>query len=180
MKVISRHICFSVLRHFFILVALCCFIASETSHALAGGWELSEYTYSGKATYEESYGVTVTKDWNNLPYPYGDPRMSPYTVSAGEGPYGVFFQVLYKHNFCPVFSLTAKTVVFLGDGAAWLWKLAETRFPKAMQILDFWHALEYVGAVVREAFVGNEEGGKEWLSARVKTIAPRRLLCRAR
>lgn len=63
-------------------------------------------------------------------------------------------------------SLTAKTVVFLGDGATWLWKLAETRFPKAVQILDFWHALEYAGAVAREAFAGDEKAGKEWLSAR--------------
>ena len=63
-------------------------------------------------------------------------------------------------------SLAAKTLVFLGDGAAWLWKLAETRFPRAIQILDFWHALEYVGAVAREAFAGDEEAGGEWLSAR--------------
>lgn len=54
----------------------------------------------------------------------------------------------------------AKCLVVLGDGAVWLWKLAETRFPKAIQILDFWHALEYVGAVVREAFPNDEEGGK--------------------
>ena len=63
-------------------------------------------------------------------------------------------------------SLTAKTLVFLGDGAAWLWKLAETRFPRAVQILNFWHALEYAGAVAREAFPKDEAAGREWLSAR--------------
>lgn len=67
-------------------------------------------------------------------------------------------------------SLTAQCLVVLGDGAAWLWKLAETRFPKAIQILDFWHALEYVGAVVREAFAHDEGGGKEWLSARASEM----------
>jgi hypothetical protein len=67
-------------------------------------------------------------------------------------------------------SLAAKTLVFLGDGAAWLWKLAETRFPRAIQILDFWHALEYVGAVAREAFSSDEEAGKEWLSARASEM----------
>ena len=67
-------------------------------------------------------------------------------------------------------SLTAKTLVFLGDGAAWLWKLAETRFPRAIQILDFWHALEYVGAVAREAFPSDEDAGKEWLSARASEM----------
>ena len=67
-------------------------------------------------------------------------------------------------------SLTAKTLVFLGDGAAWLWKLAGTRFPRAVQILDFWHALEYVGAVAREAFSSDEDAGKEWLSARASEM----------
>ncbi len=63
-------------------------------------------------------------------------------------------------------SLTAKCLVVLGDGTAWLWRLAEARFPKAIQILDFWHALEYLGAVVQEAFFPDEATKKEGLSAR--------------
>lgn len=37
-------------------------------------------------------------------------------------------------------------------------------------LLDFWHALEYVGAVVREAFPNDEEGGKKWLSERASEM----------
>ncbi len=36
----------------------------------------------------------------------------------------------------------AQRVVFLGDGAAWIWELARVNFPGAIQILDLYHALE--------------------------------------
>lgn len=36
----------------------------------------------------------------------------------------------------------AAKVVFIGDGAAWIWELARVNFPAAMFILDLYHALE--------------------------------------
>ena len=65
-------------------------------------------------------------------------------------------------------SLCAKSLVFLGDGAAWLWNIAQSRFPKAVQILDFWHALEYVAAVARDAFkdAAKDAAKDAWLCAR--------------
>jgi len=36
----------------------------------------------------------------------------------------------------------AGKVVFLGDGAAWIWELARVNFPLAILILDFYHAAE--------------------------------------
>jgi hypothetical protein len=38
----------------------------------------------------------------------------------------------------------AKLVVFLGDGAAWIWKLARLNFQGAICILDFYHATEHL------------------------------------
>lgn len=38
----------------------------------------------------------------------------------------------------------ALKVVFLGDGAAWIWELARTHFPLAILILDFYHMMEYL------------------------------------
>jgi len=38
----------------------------------------------------------------------------------------------------------AAKVVFIGDGAAWLWELARVNFPAAILILDLYHALERV------------------------------------
>jgi len=38
----------------------------------------------------------------------------------------------------------ARVVVFLGDGAVWVWKLARLNFPDAVCILDYYHACEHL------------------------------------
>jgi hypothetical protein len=38
-------------------------------------------------------------------------------------------------------------VVFLGDGATWIWELARVNFPGAVQVLDLYHALERLHAL---------------------------------
>lgn len=40
--------------------------------------------------------------------------------------------------------VAALVVVFLGDGAKWVWELARINFPNAICILDFYHALEHL------------------------------------
>lgn len=39
----------------------------------------------------------------------------------------------------------AAQVVFIGDGAAWVWENCRLTFPGAVEILDFYHASEHVG-----------------------------------
>jgi len=46
----------------------------------------------------------------------------------------------------------ATLVVFLGDGAAWVWELARVCFPGALLILDFFHAAEHVGLLTEILF----------------------------
>lgn len=48
------------------------------------------------------------------------------------------------------------TVVVLGDGAPWIWNLAEEHFPEAVQILDFYHAQEYLGDLSKILFADIE------------------------
>ncbi len=38
----------------------------------------------------------------------------------------------------------AAKMVFIGDGAAWIWELARVNFPLAILILDLYHALEHL------------------------------------
>jgi hypothetical protein len=40
--------------------------------------------------------------------------------------------------------LSSEEVVVLGDGAHWIWNIAERHFPQAIQIVDWYHASEYV------------------------------------
>jgi hypothetical protein len=46
----------------------------------------------------------------------------------------------------------ATQVVFLGDGAAWVWEQARVCFPMAKLILDFYHAAEHVGLLTDTLF----------------------------
>jgi hypothetical protein len=46
----------------------------------------------------------------------------------------------------------AKQVVVLGDGAPWIWKLAEEHFPAAVHIVDLYHAKQHVWEVAHAVF----------------------------
>lgn len=46
----------------------------------------------------------------------------------------------------------AKELIFLGDGAEWIWNLVAEHFPKAIQILDWFHASEHLMPVAQAAF----------------------------
>jgi hypothetical protein len=64
----------------------------------------------------------------------------------------------------------AEVVVFLADGALCNWSLAEEYFPWAIQIVDWYHAVQHLGAVA-EAFFGSRTGpGRGWLAARKREL----------
>jgi hypothetical protein len=46
----------------------------------------------------------------------------------------------------------AAKVVYLGDGAAWVWENCRLTFPGAVEILDFFHASEHVGELAKALF----------------------------
>jgi hypothetical protein len=46
----------------------------------------------------------------------------------------------------------ATELIFLGDGAAWIWRLVDQYFPEAVQIVDWFHACQYLVNVARAAF----------------------------
>jgi hypothetical protein len=59
--------------------------------------------------------------------------------------------------------LTPQTeVVVLGDGAHWIWNIAETHFPNALQIVDWYHASSYVWNAATAIFGEGGELRKHW------------------
>ncbi|MEM6437402.1 MAG: hypothetical protein AAF773_26630, partial [Cyanobacteria bacterium P01_D01_bin.115] len=61
-------------------------------------------------------------------------------------------------------------VVFLGDGAAWLWLMASLLFPDAIEILDFFHVSEYLWEVARAAFAKDTDAQKQWVAAQQEAL----------
>ena len=46
----------------------------------------------------------------------------------------------------------AKELIFVCDGAAWIWKLVEQYYPHAVQIIDWHHACEYFTPIADAVF----------------------------
>lgn len=73
----------------------------------------------------------------------------------------------------------AAELVFLGDGAEWIWKLARTHFSDAVPILDFYHASEHLWDVAHAVFGEGSADGSGWAATateRLRTEGPGGLL----
>jgi hypothetical protein len=57
----------------------------------------------------------------------------------------------------------ATGALIIGDGAVWLWRLADDRFPQARQRLDYWHAVQHLAVVGRARFGEDAEKLRAWL-----------------
>jgi hypothetical protein len=56
----------------------------------------------------------------------------------------------------------ARELIFLGDGARWIWDLVSLHFPHAIQIVDWFHACEYLTPVAKVA-CRDVQQQKQWL-----------------
>jgi hypothetical protein len=53
--------------------------------------------------------------------------------------------------------------VFIGDGAKWIWNLVARYYPDATQILDWYHASQYLYKIAEEAFDVASEDYLQWI-----------------
>jgi len=60
----------------------------------------------------------------------------------------------------------ALLVIVLGDGARWIWARAQEHFPGCIEIVDFYHASEHLGEIVRTRYGGESAEGAQWLRER--------------
>jgi hypothetical protein len=57
----------------------------------------------------------------------------------------------------------AEELVFVCDGAPWIWKLVAHNFPKAVQIVDWYHACQYLHPVA-EALFSDADQQAAWVT----------------
>jgi hypothetical protein len=60
----------------------------------------------------------------------------------------------------------ARRLIFLGDGAPWIWKTAAELFPQAIQILDWYHAVEHLWTVGRAHLGSDQKALWAWIESR--------------
>lgn len=56
----------------------------------------------------------------------------------------------------------AQQVIVIGDGAHWIWHLADEHFPGAIQILDWYHAASYLWRVADALYGESTDLAKHW------------------
>ncbi len=64
----------------------------------------------------------------------------------------------------------AASVLVIGDGAVWIWRLADDRWPQAKQRLDFYHAVQHLVAVGRALWGEDKVQFKAWLKPLVRQL----------
>jgi len=74
---------------------------------------------------------------------------------------------IVKADLCP-------ELVFLGDGATWIWNLVDHHYPHAIQIVDWYHAEEHLETVARDAFSSLPERAA-WLEQTTQSLWDGRL-----
>lgn len=56
----------------------------------------------------------------------------------------------------------AAEVVLIGDGAEWIWNLAEHHYPGATQIVDYWHACQHIHDLAKVCYGEGSLQGQRW------------------
>lgn len=57
----------------------------------------------------------------------------------------------------------AKELIFVCDGAPWIWKLVEQYYPDAVQIVDWYHACQYLYPIADAVFDSQVQDKESWI-----------------
>jgi hypothetical protein len=119
-------------------------------------------------TREVKLGCVFTQTtWDKDGYALRDPASTTYTgaIETAEE----FGQRLYLEAWKRGWSRAQKKVV-MGDGAEWIWNLAQQHFPGALQIVDLYHARQHLWELARAMYPNDKSKQKAWMKAHHKRL----------
>lgn len=119
-------------------------------------------------TREVKLGCVFTQaKWDAEGYPIRDPDSTTYTgaIETAEE----FGKRIYLEAWKRGWSRAAKKVV-MGDGAEWIWNLAEPYFPGAVQIVDLFHARQHLWELARRLYPNDEANQKAWIKVHQRRL----------
>jgi len=119
-------------------------------------------------TREVKLGCVFTQTkWDSEGYPLRDPDSTTYTgaIETAEE----FGKRIYLEAWNRGWSRAEKKVV-IGDGAEWIWNLADQHFPGAIQIVDLYHARQHLWDVARKLYPNDEVNQKVWMKIHRKRL----------
>ena len=119
-------------------------------------------------TREAKLGCVFTQtSWDEEGYPIRDRDSTTYAgaIETSEE----FGKRLYVEAYKRGWSRAVKKVV-IGDGAEWIWNLADPYFPGAVQIVDLYHARQHLWELARRLYPNDTAGQKAWITAHQKRL----------
>ena len=119
-------------------------------------------------TREVKLGCVFTQTtWDKEGFPLRDPDSTTYTgaIETAEE----FGKRIYLEAWKRGWSRAEKKVV-MGDGAEWIWNLAEQHFPGAIQIVDLYHARQHLWELVRKLHPNDELAQKAWMKVHQRRL----------
>ena len=112
-------------------------------------------------TREVKLGCVFTQtQWDKDGYAIRDPGSTTYVgaIETAEE----FGKRIYVEAWKRGWSRAKKKVV-IGDGAEWIWNLAQQHFPGAIQIVDLFHARQHLWELARKLHPNEQAKQKEWM-----------------
>jgi hypothetical protein len=119
-------------------------------------------------TREVKLGCVFTQTrWDKEGYAIRDPDSTTYTgaIETAEE----FGKRIYLEAWNRGWSRAEKKVV-MGDGAEWIWNLADQHFPGAVQIVDLYHARQHLWELARKLHPNGPVNQKAWMKAHQKRL----------
>jgi hypothetical protein len=112
-------------------------------------------------TRESKLGCVFTQtEWEADGYAIRDPDSTTYTGAIETA--SEFGKRIYLEAWNRGWSRAEKKVV-IGDGAEWIWNLANLYFPGAIQIVDLFHARQHLWDLARLLHPGDNVLQKQWI-----------------
>jgi hypothetical protein len=119
-------------------------------------------------TREVKLGCVFTQTgWDEDGYAIRDPNSTTYTgaIETAEE----FGRRIYLEAWNRGWRCAQKRVV-MGDGAEWIWNLADQHFPGAVQIVDLYHAREHLWDLARRLYPNDPAGQQAWMKVHQKRL----------
>jgi hypothetical protein len=119
-------------------------------------------------TREVKLGCVFTQTtWDKEGFPLRDPDSTTYTgaIETAED----FGKRIYLEAWKRGWSRSEKKVV-MGDGAEWIWNLADQHFPGSIQIVDLYHARQHLWELARKLHANDEVAQKAWIQVHQRRL----------
>jgi len=119
-------------------------------------------------TREVKLGCVFTQTtWDKEGYAIRDPHSTTYTgaIETAEE----FGKRIYLEAWNRGWSRAKKKVV-MGDGAEWIWNLADLHFPGVVQIVDLYHARQHLWDLARSLHPNDPVSQNVWMKVHQKRL----------